>query len=431
MEILLGKNKWKTEEIIKWESNKLINGHMIIVGASGTGKTYRLREFINKLKNQNSNIRFHILDVHGDIEVDNCSSVKFSEITNYGLNPLIISDDHDFGGVRKRIRAFISTLNRTSRQLGSKQESVLINILYDLYEASGFYSDDVKTWKLDYDPISNRKFKKRHPNVTDLRKFAEYKLKQMVAGGGAKAIEALEELNKKISTFNRINQKAVGKDPEIYEEKIGKLKENCKEIYNEYIDNIKTGHEIDEIIKYDSKEVIKSVYERLVNLESSGIFKGETPPFDENNNVWRYNIKSLNKDEQKMFIDILLEDIFINAKQVGEKNEPETFIIIDEAHIFLTDEDEHIINVIAKEARKFGVALILASQSFTHFPEDIISNASTKIVLGIDEMFHIGSAKKLMIEPKRFGYIIPQKSALIQLKNKGDMSNKYMDVILS
>jgi len=432
MEILLGSSKFNQNDKIYWRSNTLINGHMMIVGASGTGKTHRMRSIINTLKTQNKNIKFHILDVHGDINIENCSSIKFSEITNYGLNPLIISDDHDFGGVRKRIRSFISMLNRTSRQLGSKQESVLINILNDLYNASGFYAEDVKTWDLNYDPNPNRKHKKRYPNIVDLKRFTEYKLKQMISGGGSKAIEALEELNKKINNLNKINAKATGREATAeMEEKIDKLKETCKELYNEYIDNIKIGHELDEIIKYDSKDVINSIYERINNLVSSGIFKGEHPPFDKNNNVWRYDIKSLNKDEQKMFVDVLLEDIFLNAKQQGEKKEPDTFIIIDEAHIFLSEEDEHIINVIAKEARKFGIGLILASQSFTHFPEDIISNTSTKIILGIDEMYHIGSAKKLMIEPKRFGYIIPHKSALIQLKNKGDTSNRYIDVVLN
>lgn len=429
MKIVLGKNKFQADQNIVWDSESLINGHMAIVGGSGTGKTHRIRFFIDNLIKQNKNVKVYVLDVHGDIEINSASTVKFSETNRYGLNPLQISKDKDFGGVRKKIRSFLGTLKRASRELGSKQESVLINILYDLYNASGFYAEDYNTWDVNFDPIENRKYKKRHPTIEDLKRFTEYKLKQLISGGSSKSIEALEELNKKITTLNKKIQKNSSYDPSLEEDKIDKLKESCKEIYNAYIDNIKTGHEIDEIIKYDSKEVIKSVYERINNLESSGIFKGETPPFDKDKNVWRYDIKSLNKEEQKMFVDVLLEDIFINAKQSGEKSGPEIFIVIDEAHIFLTDEDEHIINVIAKEARKFGIALILASQSFTHFPEDIIANTSTKIILGIDEMYHQGSSKKLAIEAKKFSYIVPRKTALIQLKNKGDMSNKYQDIV--
>lgn len=48
---------------------------------------------------------------------------------------------------------------------------------------------------------------------------------------------------------------------------------------------------------------------------------------------------------------------------------------------------DNIINIISKEARKFGLGLICASQSPTHFSEDFISNVGTKIILGLDQMF--------------------------------------------
>jgi DNA helicase HerA-like ATPase len=429
MKIKLGITKFKNyktgqqEEVIL-DTERVINGHMTIIGASGTGKTYNIRKIINVLNEKKS--QFHILDVHGDIEIDGASSVKFSETTDYGLSPLTISPDEDFGGVRKKIRSFISMINRTSRQLGSKQESVLINILNDLFAANGFYANDKRTWSLNYDPYKYRKFKKRYPNVSDLKKFTEYKLRQMVSGGSSKAIQKLEDLNKKITNLNKYNNKVNSYD----EEKIEKLKLQCKELYTDYIDSIETGTEIEEMIKYDSREVIKSVYERITNLESAGIFKSTPPPFDKTKSIYRYDIKSLNKDEQKMFVDVLCEDIFLQAKQRGEVDSADIYIVIDEAHIFLNNDSNHIINVIAKEARKFGIGLILASQSFTHFPEDIVANTATKIILGIDEMYHQGSAKKLMIDPKQFSYIIPRKSAMIQIKNAGDMSNKFIDVML-
>jgi len=173
-------------------------------------------------------------------------------------------------------------------------------------------------------------------------------------------------------------------------------------------------------LKYDKAETIRSVYERIKTIEDSGIFKNKKPNFDRSKPIKRYDIKTLIKEEQKMFVDVLLEMIFVKAKENGQVDEPQTFIVIDEAHIFINDEDSHIINVIAKEARKFGIALILASQSFTHFSEDFLQSTATKIVLGIDEMYHDGSAKKLRIEPKMFSYIVPHQKILVQVKNKGE-----------
>ena len=98
-----------------WDTEKLINGHVLIVGKSGTGKTHTLRKMLNQISSSDSSrkIRVHIMDVHGDIDIEGASTVKFSEATPYGFNPLTINPDPDFGGVRKRIQSFIAALSRT------------------------------------------------------------------------------------------------------------------------------------------------------------------------------------------------------------------------------------------------------------------------------------------------------------------------------
>src|SRR3546814_9934988 len=84
--------------------------------------------------NEGRPLRFHVFDVHGDIEIEDASSVMFSEQTQYGMNPLRVNPDPHFGGVRKKVQGFISTMNRVSGALGTKQEACLRNILYDSYE---------------------------------------------------------------------------------------------------------------------------------------------------------------------------------------------------------------------------------------------------------------------------------------------------------
>jgi len=430
MRILLGDGRFPDKDgrpnRVVWDSSQVINGHWVIAGASGTGKTFRLRYLMDGMLRQNPACRFYVIDVHGDIQIPGASVVRFSETTDYGLNPLKISDDQDFGGVRKRVRSFISTLRRTSHALGSKQEAALINILNDLYKANGFDPQDPRTWSLSFDPRYGRRIPKKQPTITDLKRFAEYKLKQMVAGAGSAAVAKLEQLHKRFRALDKMNARSTVEDVDLTA-----LKAEVKRIFAEYIDAIETGRELDDIIKYNSRDVIQSVYERIVTLDSSGIFKATPPPFDPKASIWNYDIRSLNKDEQQMFVDVLLEDLFMDAKARGERSEPDTFIIIDEAHKFVSEDDEHIINIIAKEARKFGVGLILASQSLSHFPEDIISNASTKLILGIDEIYHDVAARKLRVEPKRFSYIRPQYTAIVQVKTKaGSLSNKFVDVDL-
>lgn len=419
--ISLGKhtNFKKEKEDIMWRSDKIINGHIVLVGASGTGKTYRLRSFLKSARIQNPQTKFHIIDVHGDLDVEGADEVIFSESSGYGLNPLRISPDPSFGGVRKKVRTFISMMNRTSRKLGTKQEAVLSALLYDLYTNRGFSKEDPKTWIEQPGRVS--------PTIENLRRFSDAKLRQMIIGAGSKAILMLEKLNKKFQSLDKANIKQKG----IEDIELGNLKKECKNLYNEYIEAIETGRELDDIIKYNSREVIQSVHERITTLEGSGIFKSTPPPFKEGSSIRRYNIKALSADEQKMFVDVLLEDLFFESRKNGERPFTDTFIIIDEAHKFVSEDDEHVINLIAKEARKFGLGLILASQSLTHFPDDIIANAATKFILGLDEMFHESTARKIRIDPKKLAQIQPHKTALIQIKSKGDLSNRFIDIELN
>ena len=186
---------------ITWDSKRVINAHMLLVGKSGTGKTYTLTKVIEQLKQQsNGKMRIRIIDVHGDIDIPGNSSVKFSESSICGFNPLSINQDPDFGGVRKRIKSFMSALNKTSRKLGPKQESVLRNILLDLYAANGFYENDPKTWTI-YDNNGNRLVHngkpKKYPTLEDAYRYANFKHKAMFLGTSNKAIINLEDVNKK------------------------------------------------------------------------------------------------------------------------------------------------------------------------------------------------------------------------------------------
>lgn len=419
---------------IIWDSAKLINGHVLIVGKSGTGKTYTLKSMLNQLSEaSNGRFRCHVMDVHGDIDIEGASTVKFSESTPYGFNPLSINPDPDFGGVRKRIQSFIGALSRTGYKLGSKQEAALRNILYDLYAANGFYDGDPKSWKLD-DGI-NRRYPKKHPGMEDAVKFANAKLKSMFLGTSSKTVSALEKLYRKQNQFYMKMKQSnkAAHDPlqmESLKADLDKLTIECSELFQEHLVSVQTGTELTDLIKYDSKEVMKSVVDRLENLNSIGIFRPERPPFDPKNPIWRYDIKALAQDEKKLFVSFILEAIFLRAVQRGLQSDLVEVIVLDEAHMFLNDDPENPINIIAKEARKFGVGLFAASQSPTHFSDDFVANVSTKIILGIDQMYWDGTVRKLKLDTKALEWIVPTRSLLMQMNNRGQTKNDWLWVAL-
>lgn len=424
-----------TRKPVIWDTEKLINGHVLIVGKSGTGKTHTLRKMLQQISQnaQGGQIRVHIMDVHGDIDIDGASTVKFSEATPYGFNPLAINPDPDFGGVRKRIQSFIAALSRTGFRLGPKQEAALRNILYDLYAANGFYDNDPSSWSLN-DGIP-RRYPKRHPSMEDAVRFAQAKLRSMFLGTSSKSVAALEKLYRKQGQFhNKIKSMGRAGKPEDIDAlkvELQALTDECVGLLREHLESMQTGHELGDLIKYDSKDVMKSVVDRLENLHNIGIFRPQRPPFDLNSPLWRYDIKALAPDEKKLFVSFILEAIFLRASQRGLQDDVVEIVVLDEAHLFLTDDPENPVNIIAKEARKFGLGLFAASQSPTHFSDDFLSNVSTKIILGIDEMYWDGSVRKLKIKPEALEWIVAHQKMIVQMNNRGQTRNQFLWVGLT
>lgn len=417
---------------VVWDSQRAINGHAMIVGKSGTGKTHTLRVMLDQARAQSGGrLRVHVLDAHGDIEIPGASSVKFSESTTYGFNPLQINPNPDFGGVRKRIQSFIGAINRTSRKLGTKQEACLRALLQDLYAANGYHEGRPSTWRLD--DGEDRRYAKKNPALEDAVKFAQFKLKGMFLGTSNRAINALEALNKKMSALHRANRQANkaadSADREQSQKDVDKLAADALNLFQEHISQIQSGKEMTDLMRYDSKDVLKSVVERLENLNAIGIFKPAAPEFDPRNPVWRYDIRSLSSDEKKLFVSFVLERIFHAAIERGVVDDVREVIVLDEAHLYLDEDPENIANILAKEARKFGIALWCASQSPTHFTDDFLSNVGAKIVLGLDEMFWEGSMRKMKVEQPALEWIKPHRCLIAQINNRGETRNKFSWVV--
>lgn len=470
---------------VSWNSRVAVNGHVLLVGMSGAGKTYNLRKIIRQMQDtcDGKPLRFHIFDVHGDIDIEGASTVMFSEQTNYGMNPLRVNADPHFGGIRKRVQGFINTINRVMRALGPKQEAALRNILYDIYAQHGFRQDDPSTWhindsmaRLVSDGSDNRLYldvpkaekdqlkdlkvgavwdgtlfmwwippdqyqgavtrwppktlSRTHPSITDALRMARHILQKSFLGSNVEAITNLEIANKAASAYQRKLLDALRRGDKAFEDEkmegdIDKAKKKAIDTFSAYAESIVTGRELGDLMKYDSTDVLKSVVDRLENLNAIGIFKAAPPPFDPDSQVWRYSINALSMEERKLFVLFRLEELFAAAVQRGEQDDVCEVIILDEAHIYADDDPENILNTISKEARKFGLAMICASQSPTHFTEDFISSVATKVILGIDEMYWRGSVAKMRVTEEALAWIKPKKSMLVQLKTSGETRNDW------
>lgn len=456
-----------------WNSEQVVNPHVLILGVSGTGKTYNLKKIAKSLVETNKckSFRLHIFDVHGDITIDESisSSVVFSESTNWGMNPLKVSADPHFGGVRKRVQGFMNTVNKVMRTLGTKQEATLRNLLIDLYKRHGFDINNPATWHVPENAVpltgtdENRfyldvpyaekdmaryagaswdrelscwyihkhaynggitkwgqKYTSRtNPTIEDLLRFSRLILEQAYLGTGSEAISSLEVVNRAAARLYKKTldtMKTSSKGDDNNDAELEKAKTKALESYEAYLNNITTGLELETVMKYDSVDVLKSVLERIENLDAIGIFKHQPPPFDPRKTIWRYDIKSLLLQEKKLFVLFKLEELFNDAVQRGEQTDIIDLVLLDEGHLFRDDSDENIVDTIVKEARKFGLALFCASQSPAHFSADFMSQTGTKIVLGLDETQYKAAENKLMIPQEALKWIKPQKTLLVNSK---------------
>lgn len=475
------------KEIIALRENAAINAHILVTGKSGSGKTHTLRNIVGQTIRKPT-ARVHAFDIHGDLSFANESHILFSESTHYGINPLKISSDPHYGGVRKRVQGFMDLVNETtSRELGHRQEASLRAILYDLYEQHGFKVNDPDTWRIEerndrpgnYTPgriyldvpfdekdrakdvarnegvslafDGNAKcwyvdryegamqrwplktFGKKYPTLPDAARFTANRLRAMFTGGGSKASRLLEEHNRKVQVWHNKCRKLAAGGPadeiEALKEEINSGALALSEAFQDYVLNIETGRELDSLIRYDTMDTVRSLVDRLESMVATGIFRPMEPNFDDGRPVWRYGLGPLADNEQRMFVWTKLTQIFDDAVERGPlpgASEIRDMIILDEAHKFFLDKEDNILNKISKEGRKFGISLVCASQAPSHFSEDFLGNVGTKILLGLDQMYYDQTVRKMKIDPKVLEYVIPGKIAAIQVANRGENLPRFV-----
>lgn len=478
--------------------SEVVNPHMAICGDTGSGKTYTLLHAISQvIQSSAGQVRFHVFDVHGDIEPEGqyTSMVKFSESSPYGFNPLLVNPDPDAGGVRKAVQNFISTLKLSpthGRSLGPKQQDILRNLMLDVYAQAGFDQDSPRTWSVKSEsapaglsagriyvdiPFSEKDLAKEeakacgisltfdssnkcwhvdeyrdgimrwprkrwgvvNPTLNDLCKYAARRREMSFTGLGQKEADRLDAVHSRAKALNRALTNALrsrnnnGSDSEQATEELealDKAKDEALQAFEKYFEVLEHGHAMNALLTYDSYESLSTVKQILDSLNSSGVFRDESPNFDPRKPIWRYHIKNLTADEQKFLVNFRLREIFYAAVQRGDSGgELREIILIDEGAKFVEKDEAHILNVIALEARKFGLGIWFASQSPTHYPEALMSSMATKVILGLDPTFWRESQAKLRIDPDDMKWIKPREGLLLNRKLKGVGAQNWSKII--
>ncbi|BAZ33623.1 putative AAA ATPase (plasmid) [Cylindrospermum sp. NIES-4074] len=128
-----------------WNPTTLSNGHILIIGMSGSGKTQTLKSISYELPKLFPNIRRVIIDYHGDQQLPDEVYYPLNMESPYGINPLTIDLDTKGGGPALQAIA-VAAILRKALTMGANQEGLVIEILTKCYKQQGIFQETPSTW---------------------------------------------------------------------------------------------------------------------------------------------------------------------------------------------------------------------------------------------------------------------------------------------
>ncbi|MDJ0725221.1 MAG: type IV secretion system DNA-binding domain-containing protein [Prochloraceae cyanobacterium] len=163
--------------------------------------------------------------------------------------------------------------------------------------------------------------------------------------------------------------------------------------------------EIDKRIEAGCKESQKLKL-KLAATFQYGVFSKPQP--DLSAKLIRIDMHKLPPEIASIAAESLASQLMNKHRLMGEAKSkmPRTYLFIDEAKEMPKKPGSACDRILA-DGRKYGLAMVLASQSERHLSKDVIGNSSTKIVLPVDQTevkkvaskFRFGESKVAELEP--------------------------------
>lgn len=437
----------KKVEVVYYDPSTLINAHLTLVGMSGTGKTHQTVQLLNTAADDG--IEIDVMDVHDELHiVHDATCVRYSQSTGYGFNPLALDIDPHTGGVIRQANVLVGLVRDVSPQMGAKQQAALRNAIIDLYYSRGIYPDNPRSWGKQHITTGERQqlvvarrwadLRNYYPTLADLQDFISFKIRALKLGGNNRVqtlLDAVEKANtrlqKLVAKQSRAAQSSDMEAKAKLEAQVESATVRWREAMEEYV-SAGPGRELEDMIKYDSADVLTTAFQQVDNLASAGIFNATPPPFG-TARTRVHQLKALSTPQQVLFVKLRLQAIFEKCKRAGATasgTELRHVVFLDEAPKYFSDQDDDIINVISREGRKFGIGLWCAAQEPTSFPQAFITNCGAKFNLGIDAYYWKGAKDKMRMTDDNLKWIKPKEVIGVKLHTEGKADPPWVNVVV-
>lgn len=385
------------------DGNKFFNKHIAIVGSTGSGKSHSLATIIQKAtdaKNGQFNINnSHIIifDIHSEYK-EAFPKANFLDITNNSLvlpywllnseelEELFLDTDANDHNQRNVFKEAIVN-NRKLKFTGSPEEKEKIHfdspLFFDLREVLQYIENRNNEKK---DTKNNIPWKDSDGNIFNFDESNLYKLfKEKLTCTGTSATGSLN--GKLINFINRLENKINDKRFEF--------------ILGEASKNISFENTLKKLLGYEDKKETN-----VTVIDLSGV------PFE----VLSITVSLISR--------IIFEYGYYYKKIRCQKNEGEKInndspilLVYEEAHKYVPNSDlvryrssKKSIERIAKEGRKYGVTLLLASQRPSEISETIFSQCNNFLAMRLTNPNDQSYVKKLL--PDTMGGLIDKMPSL-------------------
>jgi energy-coupling factor transporter ATP-binding protein EcfA2 len=128
-----------------WNPATLPNGHVVLIGASGSGKTQTLKALAYELPKLFPQVKIVTVDFHGDLELPGEICYPLDMESPHGINPLVVDLDTKGGGPNLQAIA-VAAIFKKALILGANQEGLVIDILNQCYRSKGIVQDNFNSW---------------------------------------------------------------------------------------------------------------------------------------------------------------------------------------------------------------------------------------------------------------------------------------------
>ncbi|MEP9380572.1 helicase HerA-like domain-containing protein [Aquabacter sp. CN5-332] len=316
LEVPLGTEQASSRPVV-WSPGRQSNGFLLVLGASGSGKTETLKVLGSSIH------RFGVpvltFDFHGDVVFPGTESTLLSSgsASVVGLNPMEI-DAHsaEESGLYDQRAALRAMVQRAVPSLGHRQSAILREAIEEAYERAGIVDEDPQTWSR---PAPT--FGIVQQILAEWADDDDRKAQRASIEGCLAAVQQLFDH----PIFRRANHISVDDF----------LSHSVRLDLSKLPDDI----------RFVATETLLRKLFRVLRL------RGPIPvqPAD---------------DRQRFRLFVVIDEAKILSLGGGDR-----------------DRADNILNELITEARKFGLGMVLASQMSDHFSEEVRANAATWLVL--------------------------------------------------